>query len=213
MNTRSSPRPPAAPFARLANPGSQVASGTRVLVLGSAARGVVFRAGVADRDVVQIRTGNPAIVSFDALPERSFHGVVRQVGADADPRTGTYTIEVALDGAADLPSGLVGHTRIQAFGATSRLPADVSAIPADALVEGHDANGVVFVMDGANRIALKRAVSLVGVDGNRVLVRGLSGATRVVTSGAAWLKDSSRVEGAAMNAFTEFSSSATSSPS
>ena len=37
-------------------------------------------------------------------------------------------------------------------------------------------------------------LTLVGIDGDRVLVRGLSGVTQVITAGAAWLKDSTRVE-------------------
>ena len=179
---------------RLSNPGSQVAPGTQVLVLGSSARGVVFRAGLADRDVVRVRAGNHAVVTFDALPGRDFKGTVRQVGADADPRTGTYTIEVALPDASALPNGLVGRVRIAAANAVRPSLDGVSAIPAEALVEGDRNRGVVFVIDATHTIARRCEVALVGVDGDRVLVRGLDRATHVVTSGAAWLRDSTRVE-------------------
>ena len=53
---------------------------------------------------------------------------------------------------------------------------------------------MVFVFDAANHRALRRSVTLVGVDGERVLVRGLDGVNQVVAAGAAWLKDSVRVE-------------------
>jgi RND family efflux transporter MFP subunit len=181
-------------LARVVNPGSQVAPGTRVLVLGSSARGVVFRAGLADRDVVRVRTGNGAIVTFDALPGQEFRGVVRQVGPDADPRSGTFTVEVSVADAASLPNGLVGRARIDVAPSAKRMTDGVAAIPADALVEGDKGRGVVFVMDSARSIALRREVELVGIDGDRVFVRGIEESAKVVTAGAAWLKDSTRVE-------------------
>jgi RND family efflux transporter MFP subunit len=179
---------------RLVNPGSQVSPGTGVLVLGSSARGIVFRAGLVDRDVVRVRTGNAAVVTFDAIPGRELRGVVRQIGPSADPRSGTYTIEVAMSNAAFLPNGLVGRVRIDATPSPSRRLDGVAAIPADALVEGDKSRGVVFVVDPARGIALRREVTLVGVDGDRVLVRGIDRSAKVITAGAAWLKDSSRVE-------------------
>ena len=71
---------------------------------------------------------------------------------------------------------------------------DVVAGPAEALVEGVGDRGVVFVLDETGRTALKRRVTLLGVSGDQVLVRGLAGVTRVITAGAAWLTDSARVE-------------------
>jgi multidrug efflux system membrane fusion protein len=189
-------------LARGVNPGAQVAPGMRVLLLGSSARGAVLRAGVPDRDALRVRVGDATTVTFDAAPGRTVAGRVRQVAAAADARTGTYTVEVALDGAADLPSGLVGRVRISsgagraAAGTASAGGAGVGvlAIPAEALVEGAGECGTVFVLDATGTVALRRAVVLAGLDGERVLVRGLAPGTRVVTAGAAWLKDSTRVE-------------------
>ena len=178
---------------RLVNGGAQIAAGSKVLVLGSAARGAVFRAGLADRDAVRVRVGNSAVATFDALPGREFHGRVRQIGADADPHTGTYAVEVALDDVAGLPNGLMGRARIGAA-ATASSNAGAVAIPAEALVEGDGTVGIVFGVDSAKHVAIRHRVTLVGVDGDRVLVRGLVGVGAVVTTGAAWLKDSTRVE-------------------
>jgi membrane fusion protein, multidrug efflux system len=179
---------------RPVNPGSQVAPGTRVLLLGSSARGVVFRAGLPDRDVVRVRPGNTAVVAFDALPGREVRGVVRQVGPSADPRSGTYTVEVSLPDAVTLPNGLVGRVRIRVAPTTRRMSNGAASIPAEALVEGERARGVVFVMDSVRSIALRRDVALIGVDGDRVLVRGIDESAKVITAGAAWLRDSARVE-------------------
>lgn len=181
---------------RMVNAGAQVAPGTPVVLLGSAARGAVIRVGLADRDAVRVREGDAATVTFDALPGREFAGRVRQVGASADARTGTYTVEVTVPGGDSLPSGLVGHVQITARPAGGRAAGDgdVAAIPAEALVQGGERSGVVFAFDPAEHRALRREVALVGVNGERVLVRGLGGATQVITAGAAWLEDSARVE-------------------
>jgi RND family efflux transporter MFP subunit len=183
---------------RTVNSGAQVSPGTQILLFGSATRGAVLRVGLADRDAVRVRDGDPAVVTFDAFPNREFTGRVRQVGASADVRTGTYAVEVAVTGGESLPSGLVGRVNIAVrppAGAHSDINGPgVVAIPAEALVQGAGDTGVVFVFDAASRRALRHQVTLAGVDGEHVLVRGLTGGTQVVTAGAAWLKDSARVE-------------------
>src|SRR5439155_311494 len=85
--------------------------------LGSHARGVGVRAGLADRDVVRIRRGDRAVVRFDALPDRSFDGAVTEIAGAADPLTGTYRVEVTVPAAAGLASGLIGRVEIRPAGA------------------------------------------------------------------------------------------------
>jgi len=201
---------------RAANPGQMVGPGTPVIQFASRGRGSVLRAGVPDREAVRVAVGDPAQVSFEAVPGRVFKGRVSQVGASADPRTGLFVVEVALDGVSALPSGLVGRVVISPkdAGAVRKRPpsgrpeADprssattargdtlgVYAIPAEALVEGDGGRGTVFTVDAAGRHAHRLTVELVGLSGDQVLVRGLDRVTRVVRSGAAWLADSARVE-------------------
>ncbi|MGE5175937.1 MAG: efflux RND transporter periplasmic adaptor subunit [Hyphomicrobiales bacterium] len=194
---------------RQAEPGELVESGSTVLVLGSRARGQVVRAWLADRDVVRIRRGDPAVARFDAFPGREFHGHVREIAAAADPMTGTYRVEVALDGGAGvglapgagrgadaargaplLASGLVGTVEI-------RPAADqtVALVPADAVLEANGASGIVYTLAGDGRTAVRRPVTIAYLDGDRIAIAsGLSGTSRVITSGAAYLDDGRRVE-------------------
>jgi multidrug efflux system membrane fusion protein len=177
------------------NPGAQVAPGTEVVRIGSAARGSVVRVGLADRDALRVRVGDVACATFDADPGREYNGRVTQIGASADARTGTFTVEVTVSGAAALPSGLVANVQITARAAgTARSGQGVASFPAEALVDGDGTVGTVFVLDASGERAIRRTVTLLGIDGDRVLARGLAGATRVITAGAAWLKDSARVE-------------------
>ena len=202
---------------KLANAGQMLGAGAPVIQFASNARGRVLRAGVPDRDAVRLAVGDAAEVAFEAIPDRVFKGKVAQIGAAADPRTGLYVVEVALEGVQALPSGLVGRAVISPQrprpGVDRRVPREASvakpdamsttnatpsgavyAIPAEALVEGSAADGVVYTVDAAGARARRVTVALVGLDRDRVLVRGLDGVTRVVRSGAAWLRDSARVE-------------------
>ncbi len=177
------------------NPGAQVAAGTQVLRIGSAARGTVVRVGLADRDALRVRVGDDACVTFDADPGPEYTARVTQVGASADARTGTFAVEVTVRDASSLPSGLVANVRItsRATGA-GRPGAGAASMPAEALVAGDGSTGIVFVLDPAGARAIRRTVTLLGMDGDRVTVRGLAAGTRVITAGAAWLRDSARVE-------------------
>ncbi len=202
---------------RLASAGQLVGPGAPVIQFASRARGSVLRAGLPDREAVRVKLGAQAQVSFEAVPGKVFTGRVSQIGASADLRTGLYTIEVALEGVSHLPSGLVGKLTIGCTAApvakggdTGARPASapcteptagpgsdavgVSSIPAEALVEGDGDQGIVFTVDAAGKRAHRVAVTLVGLDGDKVLVRGLEGVTRVVSVGATWLTDSAKVE-------------------
>jgi len=215
-------------LSRMVSAGQIVGPGSPVIQFGSAVRGNVLRVGLSDREALMLRAGagaglrqgaeaglrqgQGATVVFDAIPGRVFKGRVSQIAASADPRTGTYAVEIAMDGVESLPSGLVGRVTIQtgpvpapapAFtlpqpSALHSAPASASAvtfaIPAEALVEADSSKGSVFTVNAAGTRAKKLPVELVSLQGDVILVRGLSGVQRVVTSGAAFLTDSAKVE-------------------
>jgi RND family efflux transporter MFP subunit len=176
-------------LARSAEAGETVSTGTPVLVLGSGARGGVLRVGLADRDAVRVRVGTVAAATFDALPGRTFSGRVTEVGASATTATGTYTIEIALAGAAELPAGLIGRATI-----TSANGAMTAMVPVEAVLEADGNDAVVYVLSPDGTRAERRRVTVSMLDGDRVAVAsGLEGATTVVTDGAGWLRDGSAV--------------------
>ncbi len=175
---------------RQAEPGEVVAAGTPVVALGSRARGQVVRAGIADRDAVRLHLGDAATVRFDALPGRAFEGRVSEIGAAADPATGTYRVEIALPGAAELASGLVGAVEIRPR-AVGALP----VVPVESVLEADGGSAVVYVLAPGGRRVERRAVAIAFQAGERVAVRsGLEGATAVVTDGAGRLSPGDRVE-------------------
>jgi len=174
---------------RQAEPGELVKAGDPILVFGSHARGQVVRVGLADRDAVRIRRGDPARVWFDALPGRQWTGRVSQVAAVADPATGTFEVEIALPDATTLASGLVGSVEIRP---TAEHP--VALVPVEAVLEADGVHGTVYTIDDGGRAA-RRRVTLAFLSGDRIAIAaGLEGVRRVVTDGAAYLDDGDSAE-------------------
>lgn len=170
---------------RSAEPGELVSVGTPILTLGSHARGVVVRAGLADRDVVRVRLGDRAVVRFDAFPDRTFEGTVTELAGASDPMTGTYDVEVTVPRASRLASGLVGEVEIRPAAAHT-----VALIPIASLLEADGSHATVFAVSADGRRAERRSVTIAFVAGDRVAVTsGLEGVTTVVTDGAAYLDD------------------------
>ena len=175
---------------RRTEPGELVQAGSTILTLGSRARGQVVRAGLADRDVVRIKRGDRALVRFGALPGREFTGTVSEIGAAAEPVTGTYRVEVALAGAAQLASGLVGTVEIHPAGAQP-----VTLVPIESLIEADGSGATVYTLSPDGGHAQRHAVTLAFVAGDRVAIAtGLDGVRSVITDGAAYLRDGRAVE-------------------
>lgn len=172
---------------RLLVAGALAAPGQPVLLLGGARRGAVVRAGVADRDAVRLRVGDAATARFSAFPGRAFAGRVVLVGRAADPRTGTYAVEVALTEAGSLPLGLVGDLRITP-GARAAARRRGTAVPMTALLEPDGDSATVLVMASArDTVPLPRRVGVRGAAGDQALVDGLPAGTLVVARGAAYV--------------------------
>ena len=162
--------------------------GALVLSLGSRSSGTIARVALADRDVVRVRLGDHAVVRVDAMNGQGLAGTVRQIGAASDPRTGTYSVEIAIDKSAGLASGMIGRVEIFARGA-ERL----RRVPVEALLEADGDRATLFAL-GPDGRAKRLAVEVAFVRGEHAAVRGgLAGVSRVVTDGAAYLNDGAAV--------------------
>lgn len=176
---------------KLAQDGELVSPGTAVLVLGSSERGQVLRVGVADRDAVRLRAGDASTVRFDAFPGEELAGSVREVAPSADPRTGTYQVEVAVQpGGRALASGLVGRVEIRPAAGT-----EMALVPIQSILEADGATATVYTLTEDGRRARRLPVRVGFIQGERVAVSGgLDGITAVVTDGAAYLGDGTAVK-------------------
>ncbi|NGY05157.1 efflux RND transporter periplasmic adaptor subunit [Solimonas terrae] len=177
---------------RMVEPGETVAPGQPVLSLSQSNSGHVLKLGLADRDIVRVQLGDHATVRFDAYPQRRFDATVIEIGHGADPRNGTFAVELEIaddpNAPKSLPSGLVGTASIVARGAGATR----SYLPLTALVEGDQRAMTIFTLHGDVVHRQTVAVAFVA-DDRAALVDALPADTRVVTDGAAYLADGDTV--------------------
>lgn len=176
---------------RHAETNAVVAAGAPVLTLSDMSEAFVLTAGLADRDAMRVALGDRAEIVFDAFPGRTFEATISEIGADADPRTGTFVVKLRLAAAPDtLKSGLVGHATIR----PAHQGAVALAVPVDALLEAHGSEAFVFVVDPSSGVALRRRVRLGRLsDGFVAVAAGLETGEQVVIDGAGYLSDGDKV--------------------
>lgn len=167
-----------------------VGGGTPVFVFGSQGKGWKIKLGVADRDMVRLSLGDEASVTVDPYPGKELYGVVTEIGKSAHPANGTYEVEVLLDDNNDLQlaSGFVAKVEL--------YPSEKQAytiVPIEAVVEAEANEAFVYVINGEHQVE-KLPVVIAQIQNDRVLVSdGLDNATEVITEGAAYLAEDSKV--------------------
>jgi membrane fusion protein, multidrug efflux system len=166
-------------------------AGQPVLILGTHDRGYVVRAALADREVVQLKLGDPAEIRMDAYPEQAISGSLVEIAGASDARSGMFPIEVRFDSVpVALASGLVAKLNLRS--AASRAK-QLTYVPIAAVVEGDRNSASVYVVDGDR--AKRRPVRVAFIAPQAVaLSEGVEPGERVVTDGALYLQDGERIE-------------------
>jgi RND family efflux transporter MFP subunit len=177
---------------RLAEPRELVGAGQPVLMVSRGAGGHTLKLGLPDRDFVNVRIGDRAELRFDAWPDRRFDARVIERGIAADPRSGTFTVELEIDaGDAALASGLIGRAEIAASGA-GETPIDY--VPLGALVEGAADSMLLFLYDEQTGMVSAQRVDLAFITERRAALRDpLPAGSQVVVDGAPYLDDGALV--------------------
>jgi multidrug efflux system membrane fusion protein len=175
---------------KLSQEREQVPAGQPVLVVSGQKRGYVVRAGLSDRDVVQLKLGDPAEIRMDAYPGRSIPGAVSEIAHAAEPKSGLFPIEIRVDSTQiALASGLVA--KVQVYPATARA-STLTYVPVSAIVEGDGHRASVYVVEGDH--AKRREVEVAFIESQGVaLTEGLHPGERIVTDGALYLQDNDRI--------------------
>ncbi len=180
---------------RLAEERELVTAGEPILVLGVRDGGYVVNTGLADREVVQIKLGDPVEIRLDAWPQQLLEGAVTRIASAADPSNGMFRIEIAID-PVDLPlrSGLVAKLTIVPNSASA---AQRVRVPIGAIVEGRADRASIFVLaqEQGQLRARRREVQVAFIEGEQVaLASGIETGERVITDGALYLEDGEVVE-------------------
>jgi RND family efflux transporter MFP subunit len=174
-------------LSRLAETNEMAPSGKPILLYGDASGGLVLVTPVSDTQITRLRGGDMAKISFAGIAQ-PINASVSRLAAKADARTGAFDVELKLTTfVPGLRSGLVGDARI--VPSVADETSTYLAVPAVALLEGRGDQAAVFVVDGKGH-AQRRSVRIGGFVDNLVLIaEGLKPGERVVTSGAAYLRN------------------------
>lgn len=177
---------------RLAEPRELVGGGQPILLVSRGAGGYTLKLGLPDRDFVHVRIGDQASVRFDAYPGRQFPAQIIERGEAADPRTGTFAVELAIDaGSTELANGLIGRAEIAASGSGA---AQLDYVPLSALVEGAADSTLLYTYDAQTQKVAGRKVAIAFItERNAALRDALPKGSQVVTDGAPYLDDGASV--------------------
>lgn len=172
---------------RAADPNQTVSPGQPILTIGEVNSGLIVRAAISASDAARLKVGDQAVVRITGLADEPRKGRVTRIAAKSDAATGGFDAEIAVTPIDGLRSGLVAEVDVSASGgggATGPIRA-----PTLALLDARADQGVVLVVDAQN-VARRRAVQTAGVSADSVLiVGGLEPGERVVSSGAAYVRD------------------------
>jgi membrane fusion protein, multidrug efflux system len=142
---------------------------------------------VPERELATLKGGQPVSMQVDALPGRTFEGVVDRVAPVVDSGSGTFRVICAFAGGGTLQPGMFGRIKID-----YDQRADAMVIPRVALLEGEGDPAVFTVRAGkAQRVPVKLGYT----DGAWAEIRsGLKLGDAVVTAGKVALRDGSAVQ-------------------
>ncbi len=176
---------------RFVDANEMVGSGTPVFYFGSTAQRWVVRCGVTDRDVMQLQLGDSASVTLDALKGSSYPATIGEIAGSADPMSGTFEIEISIQSAPQrLFAGLVAGVDLFPSGKQQYF-----VIPVEALVEADGKDGFVFTPNRSSGTVTKIPVKVGQILNKQVtIISGLENIPEVVTAGASYLHEGSKIE-------------------
>jgi multidrug efflux system membrane fusion protein len=176
---------------KLAEERELVPTAQTVLIMGTHDRGYVVRAALSDREVVQLKLGDPAEIRVDAYPGQAITGSLAEIAGASDSRSGLFPIEVRFDSVpVALASGLVAKLNLHSSASRER---QLTYVPIGAVVEGSGDRASVYIVDGDR--AKRRNVRVAFIGPLAIALNdGVKPGERVVTDGALYLQDDERIE-------------------
>jgi RND family efflux transporter MFP subunit len=178
-------------------PGVNISSSSGAIVALADLETLEVEADVSESNVARLGDAQPAEVSVEAFPDRTYKAVLRQIIPTADRTRATVMVKVTiLDKDADLKPEMNAKVNFLEKEAVAVTPQAAAApptitVPNDAVVDRGGAATVFEVKDGRARA---RAVVTAGTREGQVVVReGLQGSETLVLRPPTTLKDGDAV--------------------
>ena len=178
--------------ARNGEAGELVGPGQTIFIISSRQSSLLIKASLSDKDISKINYGDKAKIHFDAYPDETFHGSILRISESADPRTGTFGVDIEInENQRRFRNGYIGRVEI--------FPKQIQSyykIPIDGLVEGKGDMITLFIPDQSGTIATEISVvpEYIGKDYFTVTRSSEVNIDRVVTTGAAYLADKDKIQ-------------------
>jgi RND family efflux transporter MFP subunit len=172
---------------RAVDPGAFVGQNAPVVDVVDIGR-VRLVANIVEKDLKQLEAGDDTQVEVDAFPGETFMGRVARVAPVLDPATRTAPIEIEIPNPGyRLRPGMYARVTV-----TTDQEKEALVVPANAVVDTGGRRGVFLAAD--NDTVSFRPVTVGVEDSTQIeILDGLSEGDRVVTTGAAGLRDGDRV--------------------
>ena len=172
---------------RAADPGAFVSQNAPVVDVVDISR-VRLVVNVVEKDLKIIQIGDATEVEVDAFPGETFSGRIARLAPVLDPATRTFPIEIEIPN----PTFRLKPGMYARVGITTGENANAIVVPTNAVVDAGGGRRGVFLAQ-ADNTALLRPVE-VGIEKDDVteILSGVAAGDRVVTTGAAGLRDGQR---------------------
>jgi membrane fusion protein, multidrug efflux system len=147
---------------------------------------LVVRVGVTDAHAAGFTVGQPARITVDAMPGRTWEGTIRRIFPSADPDTRLHPVEFALAPGGDGPPPAPGYMARVRIDADSRP--DVLAVPNEALLASAGQSPFVYVVED-ERLVRREVVPGASRGDWTEMVEGLAAGDLVVASNPGSLRE------------------------
>jgi RND family efflux transporter MFP subunit len=176
---------------KISEQGELITPFSPVFILGTGESAYIVNVGLADRDVVKVKLGDVANIYLDAYPNEPFHARITQIAQTVNPATGTFEAELQIQpNGKKLISGFVAKAEIS----SGKGPISL-VVPVEAIVEADKDKAFVYVLNADSHSVSKNPIGIGAIYGNDVAISsGLTEGTSVITKGANFLSDKSKVK-------------------
>ena len=145
--------------------------------------------GVSESDYSKVAMGDAVVITADALPGKSYEGVISRIYPTVDPTTRTFTMEVKVNNTEkELRPGMFAR-------ATVTLGVNNSIIVPDVAVVKQQGSGerFVYVLNEDGTVSYTKVVLGRRMGAEYEVLEGLEDGAKVVTGGQIRLKDGIKV--------------------